>query len=136
MNSVNCREIYKAPAAPGTRCWCGGEKEKPRHCPKMTQIQIKHEQLLLCTALGLQGAAISGNMIWKTTAREQTGEASSVTSRGPALRDPSHAHGNTSSSMHMNLLRQDQTPIELQNIFCFISSDRNRIKKATARLTV
>lgn len=29
----------------------------------------------------------------------------------------------------MNLLRQDQAPIELQNIFCFISSERNRIKK-------
>lgn len=93
----------------------------------MTQIQIKTEQFLRCTALGLQGAAIRGKIIWKT--RVQTGDASSVTSRGPVLRDPSHAHGNTRSSMHMNLLRQDQTPIELQNIFCFISSDRNRIKK-------
>lgn len=73
MNSVNCRVIYKAPAAPGTHCWCGGEKEKPKHSPKMTQIQTKYEQFLLCAALGLQGAAIRGNIIWKTTARVQTG---------------------------------------------------------------
>lgn len=102
----------------------------------MTQSQIKHEQFLLWTALGLQGAATSGNIIWETTARVQPGDASSVTSRGPVLRDPSHAHGNTRTSMHMNLLRQDQTPIELENIFCFISLDRNRIKKAPARPTV
>lgn len=83
MNSVNCWVIYKAPAAPGTRCWCGGEKEKPKLCPKMTEIQTKHEQLLLCAAPGLQGAATRGKRIWKTTARGQTGDASSLTSRGP-----------------------------------------------------